>query len=362
MKKSNIPIAKPIIGRDVRKAVNRVLRSAVLTQGPEVLAFENEFSYLVNERECVAVNSGTSALHIALLSLGIGAGDEVIIPSFTFAATANSVALSGATPVFVDIDLDTYNIDPGLIESAITPRTKAIQVVHLYGLPADMNRIVEIARKNKLLLLEDAAQAHTASINGQPVGTFGDAAAFSFYPTKNMTSGEGGMIVFKDKAQARLAKLYRNQGMEKRYQNEIVGFNLRMTDIHAAIGRAQLKHLLKWTKKRQDNAMALSKQLENVATPIVPIGFSHVFHQYTIRVSKTRDIFAEKLTQSGIGNSVYYPTPVHKLPAFSSSISLPQTQIAAESVLSLPVHPSLSKGDLRRIAATVNELTKVFNG
>ena len=362
MKKSKIPIAKPIIGRDVRKAVNRVLRSAVLTQGPEVLAFENEFSGLVNERECVAVNSGTSALHIALLSLGIGAGDEVIIPSFTFAATANSVALTGATPIFVDIDLDTYNIDPGLIESAITPRTKAIQVVHLYGLPANMIRIVEIARKNNLLLVEDAAQAHTASINGQPVGTFGDAAAFSFYPTKNMTSGEGGMIVFKDKAQARLAKLYRNQGMEKRYQNEIVGFNLRMTDIHAAIGRAQLKHLLKWSKKRLDNAMALSSQLENVATPIVPIGFSHVFHQYTIRVSKNRDILAEHLTKSGIGNSVYYPTPVHKLPAFNSSISLPQTQIATESVLSLPVHPSLSKSDLKRIAATVNELTKVFNG
>ena len=362
MKKSKIPIAKPIIGRDVRKAVNRVLRSSNLSQGPEVLAFENEFSYLVNERECVAVNSGTSALHIALLSLGIGAGDEVIIPSFTFAATANSVALTGATPIFIDIDIDTYNIDPGLIESAITPRTKAIQVVHLYGLPANMIRIVEIARKNKLLLIEDAAQAHAASINGQPVGTFGDAAAFSFYPTKNMTSGEGGMIVFKDKDQARLAKLYRNQGMEKRYQNEIVGFNLRMTDIHAAIGRAQLKHLLKWSKKRQDNAMALSKQLENVAIPIVPIGFSHVFHQYTIRVSKNRDNFAEKLTQSGIGNSVYYPTPVHKLPAFNISVSLPQTQIATESVLSLPVHPSLSKGNLKRIAATVNELTKVFNG
>jgi len=362
MKKSNIPIAKPIIGRDVRKAVNRVLRSAVLTQGPEVIAFENEFSILVNERECVAVNSGTSALHLALLSLEIGVGDEVIIPSFTFAATANSVALTGATPVFVDIDLNTYNIDPHLIESAITPRTKAIQVVHLYGLPANMMRIVEIARRKNLLLIEDAAQAHTASINGQPVGTFGDAAAFSFYPTKNMTSGEGGMIVFKDKVPARLAKLYRNQGMEMRYQNEIIGFNLRMSDIHAAIGRAQLKHLLKWSKKRQDNAMELSKQLEIVATPMVPIGFSHVFHQYTIRVSKNRDIFAEKLTQSGIGNSVYYPTPVHKLPAFNSSLSLPQTQIATKSVLSLPVHPSLSKHDLKRIATNVNKLTEVFNG
>ena len=328
MKNSHIPIAKPIIGRDVRRAVNKVLRSGNLTQGPEVLAFEKEFSLLVNERECVAVNSGTSALHLALLSLGIGVGDEVIIPSFTFAATANSVALTGDKPVFVDIDINTYNIDPNLIEKAITPSTKAIQVVHLYGLPADMTRIVEIAKQHDLLIIEDAAQAHSASINGQPTGTFGDAAAFSFYPTKNMTSGEGGMIVFKDKEPARLARLYRNQGMEKRYQNEIVGFNLRMTDIHAAIGRAQLKHLLKWTKKRRDNAMTLSTQLQNVVTPFIPTGFSHVFHQYTIRVPKNRDTFSDKLSRAGVGNSVYYPTQVHKLPSFNNSLSLPQTQLA----------------------------------
>lgn len=356
MKNSHIPIAKPIIGRDVRRAVNKVLRSGNLTQGPEVLAFEKEFSLLVNERECVAVNSGTSALHLALLSLGIGAGDEVIVPSFTFAATANSVALTGAKPVFVDIDINTYNIDPNLIEKAITPNTKAIQVVHLYGLPADMIRIVEIAKRHKLLIIEDAAQAHNALINGQPAGTFGDAAAFSFYPTKNMTSGEGGMIIFKDKEPARLARLYRNQGMEKRYQNEIVGFNLRMTDIHAAIGRTQLKHLLKWNKKRQDNAMTLSSQLQNVITPVIPSGFSHVFHQYTIRVPKNRDTFADSLSKAGIGNSVYYPTQVHKLPSLHSTLSLPQTQLATESVLSLPVHPSLSKRDLKRVANTVNSL------
>lgn len=358
MKSSQIPIAKPIIGRDVRRAVNKVLRSGNLTQGPEVAAFEREFSQFVNERECVAVNSGTSALHLALLSLGIGAGDEVIIPSFTFAATANSVALTGAKPVFVDIDINTYNIDPKLIEKAITPSTKAIQVVHLYGLPADMTKIVEIAKRHNLLVIEDAAQAHNASISGQPVGTFGDAAAFSFYPTKNMTSGEGGMIVFKDKEAARLARLYRNQGMEKRYQNEIVGFNLRMTDIHAAIGRTQLKHLLKWSKKRQDNAMTLSSQLQNVVTPITPNGFSHVFHQYTIRVPKNRDTFADKLSKAGVGNSVYYPTQVHKLPSFNSELSLPQTQLATETVLSLPVHPSLTKRDLKRIVNTVNSLIK----
>ena len=358
MKNSHIPIAKPIIGRDVRRAVNKVLRSGNLTQGPEVAAFEREFSQFVNERECVAINSGTSALHLALLSLGIGAGDEVIIPPFTFAATANSVALTGAKPVFVDININTYNIDPNLIEKAITPSTRAIQVVHLYGLPADMTKIVEIAKRHNLLIIEDAAQAHNASINGQPVGTFGDAAAFSFYPTKNMTSGEGGMIVFKDKDAARLARLYRNQGMEKRYQNEIVGFNLRMTDIHAAIGRTQLKHLLKWSKKRQDNAMTLSSQLQNVVTPITPNGFSHVFHQYTIRVSKNRDTFADKLSKAGVGNSVYYPTQVHKLPSFNSALSLPQTQLATETVLSLPVHPSLTKRDLKRIVNSVNTLIK----
>jgi len=356
MRKKPIPIAKPIISRDVRKAVNKVLRSGNLTQGPEVAAFEREFSQFVNERECVAVNSGTSALHLALLSLGIGTGDEVIIPSFTFAATANSVALTGAKPVFVDIDIKSYNIDPNLIENAITPKTKAIQVVHLYGLPADMTKIAEIAKRHNLFIIEDAAQAHNAAINGQPVGTFGDAAAFSFYPTKNMTSGEGGMIVFKDKDSARLARLYRNQGMEKRYQNEIVGFNLRMTDIHAAIGRTQLKHLSKWIKKRQDNAMTLSCQLQNVVTPFTPAGFSHVFHQYTIRVPKNRDAFADSLSQAGIGNSVYYPTQVHKLPSFNSPIFLPQTQLATETVLSLPVHPSLSKQELRRVSNSVNSL------
>ncbi len=356
MRKKPIPIAKPIIGRDVRKAVNKVLRSGNLTQGPEVAAFEREFSKFVNERECVAVNSGTSALHLALLSLGIGAGDEVIIPSFTFAATANSVALTGAKPVFVDIDIKTYNMDPNLIENAITPSTKVIQVVHLYGLPANMTKIVEIAKRHNLLIIEDAAQAHNAAINGQPVGTFGDAAAFSFYPTKNMTSGEGGMIVFKDKDAARLARLYRNQGMEKRYQNEIIGFNLRMTDIHAAIGRTQLKHLSKWSKKRQDNAMTLSSHLQNVITPFTPAGFSHVFHQYTIRVPKNRDTFADSLSKAGIGNSVYYPTQVHRLPSFNSPISLPQTQLATETVLSLPIHPSLSKQELRRVANEVNSL------
>lgn len=352
----NIPVAKPLIDRHDIRAVVKVMKSGGLAQGPQVTAFENEFSEFVQGRDCVAVNSGTSALHLALLSLGVGPGDEVIVPSFTFAATANSVALTGAKPVFVDIDPITYNIDPTLIEAAITKRTKAIQVVHLYGLPADMFRISAIAKKHNLLLLEDAAQAHLAEVNGQPVGTFGDAAAFSFYPTKNMTSGEGGMIVLRNTDQTRICKLLRNQGMEQRYQNEVVGFNLRMTDIHAAIGRSQLKKVEGWTNARQANAQFLNEKITEAVTPFTPSGHSHVFHQYTIRVKSQRDLFSARLSELGIGNSVYYPTQVHKLPSFRLELDLKNTEEATQQVLSLPVHPSLSKRDLNRIADAVNQV------
>jgi perosamine synthetase len=345
----NIPVAQPQIGRAERRAVNKVLKSGSLAQGPMVAKFESDFSKFVGGRECVAVNSGTSALHLALLSLGIGPGDEVIVPSFTFAATANSVALTGAEPVFVDIDPKTFNIDPSLIEPAITKRTKAIQVVHLYGLPADMNQILNIASKHGLLVIEDAAQAHLAEISGQKVGTFGDAAAFSFYPTKNMTSGEGGMIVLKNSAAARTSRLLRNQGMEKRYQNELVGFNLRMTDIHAAIGIEQLKKIEKRTEVRIENANFMNSRLPANITPFTPEDSKHVFHQYTVRLPSNRDAISTELSELGVGNSVYYPTQVHKLPSFQSDLKLLQTQSATEQVLSLPVHPSLSKRDLLRI-------------
>jgi perosamine synthetase len=351
-----IPVAKPEIGRAERKAVVQVMRSGSLAQGPEVAKFEKEFSKIVGNRECVAVNSGTSALHLALLSLGIGKGDEVIVPSFTFAATANSVALTGATPIFVDINPQTFCIDPIAISKAITSKTKAIQVVHLYGLPAEMPAIMKLAKKYKLLIIEDAAQAHLASIEGMPVGTFGDAAAFSFYPTKNMTSGEGGMIAFKDPSAARNARLYRNQGMEKRYENEIIGFNLRMTDIHAAIGRVQLSQLDVRTKKRQKNAEYLSKHLTGfVVVPQVPEGYSHVFHQYTIKIEGDRDRFVSKLNELGIGSGVYYPIPVHELPAFGVKKKLPNTSFVCNQVLSLPVHPSLSQKALKRIVQAVKE-------
>ncbi len=350
-----IQVAKPEIGKAERKAVDRVMRSGLLAQGTEVANFEKEFAKFIEDRECVAVNSGTSALHVALLSLEIGKGDEVIVPSFTFAATANSVALTGARPVFVDIDLQTFCIDPLAITSAITTKTKAIQVVHLYGLPANMPEIMKIAKQHNLLVVEDAAQAHLANIGGKPVGSFGDAAAFSFYPTKNMTSGEGGMIVYKDSSTARIARLYRNQGMEKRYENEIVGYNLRMTDIHAAIGRVQLSNLPEKTKQRQENAAYLSENISGpVDVPFIPPGFSHVFHQYTVKVHGDRDSFAKKLSELGIGSGIYYPIPVHQLPAFRRIDKLPNTSKACEQVLSLPVHPALSKKDLNKIVNAVN--------
>ena len=351
-----IPIAKPRINWREQLAVMRVLRSGSLAQGPEVKLFEEEFSKIVGDRECVAVNSGTSALHVSLLALGIGSGDEVILPSFTFAATANVVALAGATPVFVDIDPKTFCINADLIQSAISKKTKAIIVVHLYGLAADMTKILEIAKINSLLVVEDAAQAHLASIDNKNVGTFGDAAAFSFYPTKNMTSGEGGMVVLKNSKDARVCRLLRNQGMESKYQNEVIGFNLRMTDIHAAIGRCQLRKLSEATEKRIKNAQYLSQKLNSEFIPYVPTGFKHVFHQYTVRIKDSRNDFSVALQNLGIGNSVYYPTQVHKLPSFNLDLILRETELATNEVLSLPVHPSLTKRQLIRVCDTFNKL------
>lgn len=349
--------AKPIIGDDEREAVDRVLRSGMLAQGPEVAAFEEEFSKFAGGYKCVAVNSGTSALHMALVAADIKAGDEVIVPSFTFAATANSVALTGATPVFVDIDPRTFNIDPAAIEAAITPKTKAIQPVHLYGQPAQMDKIQEIAKKHSLVILEDAAQSHLATFNGQYVGSFGIAGTFSFYPTKNMTSGEGGMISCATDEFARICKLLRNQGMEKRYENEIVGFNTRMTDIHAAIGRAQLAKVEEWTKTRQRNAKFLNENLSGVITPYLIPNAVHVYHQYTIRVTgHNRVKFAEEMTKRGVGNGVYYPIPVHELPSFKLKLDLPNTTAACNEVISIPVHPSLTQQDLETVVEVINTI------
>jgi perosamine synthetase len=354
-----IPAARPEIGDEERAAVDRVLLSGMLAQGQEVGAFESEFSEVVDGRHCVAVNSGTSALHLAFLAGGVGPGDEVIVPSFSFAATANAVALAGATPVFVDIETDYFAIDPAAVEAAITSRTKAIMPVHLYGHPANLVALKRIADEHDLLLFEDAAQAHAASVDGIPVGAWGIAGSFSFYPTKNMTSGEGGMITTPSDELERVARMLRNQGMEHRYENEVIGFNTRMTDIHAAIGRQQLKKLAGWTAKRQQNAAFLSANIAGVVTPPTAPGAVHVFHQYTVRVvDQDRDAFAAQLRERGVGCGVYYPTPIHRLPSFGLHLDLPGTELAASQVLSLPVYPSLTQDELDTIVETVNTVAK----
>jgi dTDP-4-amino-4,6-dideoxygalactose transaminase len=350
-----IPLSKPIVGKAEKEAVLRVLESGMLAQGPEVAAFEQEFSELVASHHCIAVNSGTSALHLGLLAAGIKSGDEVLVPSFTFAATANAVSLCGAIPIFVDIDPQTFNMNVDAAEAAIGNNTAGILPVHLYGHPANMPEFTKLAERHGLLLFEDAAQAHLASINGNPVGSFG-TSIFSFYPTKNMTSGEGGMIVTSDDEIARKARLLRNQGMEERYKNEIVGFNNRMTDLHASIGRAQLGSLFDRTERRREIAEKYNEQISTVETPYVGENVKHVYHQYTIRTER-RESLVEHLKQKDIGHGVYYPIPVHKLPSFEVNINLPETERAALEVLSIPVHPSLTDEDVGEVIEAINSWT-----
>jgi perosamine synthetase len=354
-----IPPARPLIGDEERAAVDRVLRSGMLAQGPEVKAFEEEFAeHFGLGRACVAVNSGTSGQHLGLLACGVGAGTEVVVPSFTFAATANSVALTGATPVFADIDPDDFCLSPEAFEASITERTVGVMPVHLYGHPAKMDRITRIAQERGIQVFEDAAQAHGASLHGTPVGAFGSFAMFSLYPTKNMTSGEGGMVSVASDEVERLVRLYRNQGMERQYHNEVVGFNMRMTDIHAAIGRVQLTKVGGWTARRQQNAAFLDANLTGVTTPPVADGAVHVYHQYTVRVPDDRDGFAAALREEhNVGSGMFYPVPNHRLQPFQVDVDLPETEQAAAQCLSLPVHPSLSQADLERIVEAVNTLS-----
>jgi dTDP-4-amino-4,6-dideoxygalactose transaminase len=325
-----------------------------------VAAFEKEFAeHFRLDRACVAVNSGTSGQHLGLLSSGVTAGDEVVVPSFTFAATANSVALAGATPVFADIDADDFCLSPRAVEAVITERTVGIMPVHLYGHPAKMDALTALAGKHGLQVFEDAAQAHGASLHGTPVGRFGTFAMFSLYPTKNMTAGEGGMVAVATAEVERLMRLYRNQGMERQYHNEVVGLNNRMSDIHAAIGRVQLTKVHAWTARRQANAAFYDANLEGVTVPPVADGAVHVYHQYTIRVPDARDEFARRLKKRfGVGTGMFYPVPTHRLAPFRTSADLPETERAAAECLSLPVHPSLSQSHLERVVEAVNTLAK----
>ncbi|OFU51727.1 aminotransferase DegT [Corynebacterium sp. HMSC11D10] len=357
-----IPSAKPIIGDDERRAVDAVLASGMIAQGPKVEEFENKFGEkALADSFAVAVNSGTSALHLGLLAAGIGPGDEVIVPSFTFAATGNSVAAVGATPVFADVD-EYFCLDAEDVKSRITDRTKGIMPVHLYGHPANLTALQQVADEAGIEVFEDCAQAHLATWGGKPVGTFGKFGAFSFYPTKNMTTAEGGAVSTNDPDVRRKVQLLRNQGMEVRYQNELVGFNNRMTDVHAAIGLVQLEKLAGWTETRQKNASFLSSNISEVVTPKVHPEATHVYHQYTVLVEEDRDGFQKALAdEHGVGSGVYYPVPNHRLPSlngFAEGVDLPQTEKYAKQCLSLPVHPSLSEADLNRIVEAVNLVAK----
>lgn len=356
-----IPITAVALTEEEIAAAVGVLRSGRLVQGPMVEAFERGFSDVAGTAHVVAVNSGTSALHLALLAAGIGPGDEVLVPAFTFAATANSVAMTGATPVFCDIDPVTFCIDVADAASRVTARTAAIIPVHLFGHPADMPAVLELATRHGLTVIEDAAQAHMATIAGRPVGSWGDMACFSFYATKNMTTGEGGAVTTNSPEHARKLRLLRNQGMLVRYMNEIPGLNNRMTDVHAAIGVQQLRRLASATATRQANAAFFGAHLRGVVVPTIADGCTHVFHQYTVRIDGGhRDGVKSALAERGVQSDVFYPVPVHRLPAYGLDLDLPATTAACASVLSLPVHPALTEADLRQIVATVNDVVELL--
>lgn len=357
-----IHIASPQIGEEEKQAVIEVLESGMLAQGSRVKAFEEAFAEMCGVEHAVATTSGTTALHTALLAHGIEPGDEIITSAFTFIASANSILFVDARPVFVDIDPLTFNIDPDQIEAALTEKTRAIMPVHLFGLSADMDRIQDIAEKHGLLIIEDACQSHGATYHGRRVGSFG-TGTFSLYPTKNMTSAEGGMITTDDDQVAEEARVVRQHGMRRRYYHDQLGFNFRMTDVHAAIGQEQLKKLDGFNHRRQANAEYFSEHLKGVQTPQVPEGCEHVFHQYTIRVKDgKRDQLVKHLREHGVGAGIYYPVPIHQQTYYTEELGydqqLPETERACREVLSLPVHPGLREKDLEQIVSAVNSYTK----
>jgi perosamine synthetase len=359
-----IPIAKPFIGEEEKEAVEEVLKSGVIAQGPKVREFEEALADYCGTKYAVATSSGTTALHLALLATDIGFGDEVITTPFTFIATANSILYCNAKPVFADIDSQTFNIDPGEVKKKITKDTKAVLIVHLYGQPCEMDALIKICEENNLRLIEDACQAHGATIKGRKVGGFGDCGVFSFYPTKNMTTGEGGMLT-TDKAEiAEKARLLREHGSKVRYHHQNLGYNYRMTDIAAAIGLAQLNKLESFNRKRIENSRKLTdalREIKGLIPPIVKPGVKHVFHQYTIRVTKdfhlSREEAVKRLNEKGIGTGIYYPIPVHKQPYIKGDFGdLKISEDASNAVLSLPVHPGISNEDLDYMCETLKEL------
>lgn len=354
-----ISIASPQIGKAEIEAVSKVLKSGKLAQGEKVKEFEEKFARFIGVKYAVATSSGTTALEVVLRAHQIGPGDEVITTPFTFIASSNAILYTGAKPVFVDID-ESFNIDPVKIEAAITKKTKAILPVHLYGNPANMTKILSIARKHKLRVIEDACQAHGATYKGRKVGSFG-SGVFSFYPTKNMTTAEGGMITTNSREIYELARLLRSHGAKAKYQHEVLGYNYRMSDIGAAIGIEQLKKLPKFNECRIKNAQFLNRQLGNIAGIIVPKldkDCQHVYHQYTIRVTDafplSRKQLIKKLLKKNIETAIHYPLTIPQQSLYQHlgfSTNFPVAKRMANEVLSLPIHPALTKKELNYITS-----------
>ena len=341
-----IPIARPDLGPEELEAVRDVLASGMVAQGRRVAELEERFAGLTGTRHCVATANGTLALMSIFAGLALGPGDEVITVAHTFAATANAILFTGATPVFVDIEPDTYLVDANRIEAAITPRTRAIVPVHLFGLVADMDMIAAIAERHGLAIVEDACQAHGATFRGRRAGAFGHGA-FSLYATKNMTTAEGGLITTDDDRLADWLRVYRNQGMRSRYQFERLGYNFRLTDLAAAIGLVQLAKLERNTARRRAIAAGYDAAFVDlpVRTPVVPEGRDHVYHLYTLGVGPDRDAILAELRAGGVGADVYYPVPVHRqayIQELGLHAELPMTDRAAAETIALPMFPGLS--------------------
>jgi dTDP-4-amino-4,6-dideoxygalactose transaminase len=342
---------------ELNAAIQGVLKSGQFIMGPEVKAFEQEVAEYLGVKHATGVNSGTDALVISLRALGIGEGDEVITTPFTFFATAESISIVGAKPVFVDIDERTFNIDPDLIEEKITSRTKAIMPVHLYGNPCDMDRIMAIAERHNLKIIEDCAQSFGARHKGQQTGTIGHMGAYSFFPSKNLGAyGDGGLIVTNDDALADAARMLRVHGSKKKYHNEVVGYNSRLDSIQAAILRVKLPHIDTWNEQRREVAKSYNDLLADVPGVVTPaVTEGHVFHQYTIRIAQAnRDDVQAKLQEQGIGTMVYYPIPQDRLPIYRDQYPAnPVSDVLATQVLSLPIWPTLEGPSQKYIIQTL---------
>lgn len=360
-----LTIASPLVEKEEIKAVNEVLASGMLAQGPKVTELEENWAKYCGTKYALAVNSGTAAIHAALFAAGVKEGDEVITTPFSFIATINPILMLGAKPVLVDIEKNSFNIDPSLIENAITKKTKAIIPVHLYGQPTDMDEINQLAKKYKLAVIEDACQAIGAEYKGKKAGNLGDLGCFSLYATKNIMCGEGGMITTNSEEQADAIRRFRQHGMDSQYQYQHLGFNYRMSDLHAAIAIEQLKKVDKFNKQRQTNAEQLNKELDgikNIELPSVKAGRTHVFHQYTIKVGDSidRSDLVAKLKEKEIIAGTYYPKPLHYFAhiakyGYKKSDFLIAEQVA-EQVLSLPVHPKINSKDVSYIAESIKEI------